>query len=274
LQKELMEKMLICSKFTLNGLQYSLPISHGPNHCHGGINGFSKIVWDAEAIEENGSPAVRFTYLSKDGEQGYPGNLSVNVVYTLTNNNELKISYEAETDKTTVVNLTHHSYFNLAGHDSGNILEHQLTLDADHFTPVDEVLIPTGEIKPVRGTLMDFTEPFSIGSRIAQVDGGYNHNYVLNNNDGVLSFAARVCEPKTGRGMEVYTTEPGLQFNSGNLIDGTLKGKAGAIYNKYGGFTLQTQHFPDSPNKPQFPPVILEPSQKYTHLTVYEFSVM
>jgi len=259
-------------KFSLDGVEYMLAKNNGPNHLHGGIKGFDKVVWDAEAIEENGAPGLKLTYLSKDGEEGYPGNLNCTVIYTLTNNDELKISYEAETDKATVINLTHHGYFNLAGHDSGDILGHELMLTADNFTPVDEGLIPTGQIKPVKGTPMDFTNPMPIGSRIAEVKGGYDHNYVLNNSDGSLALAASVYEPKSGRVMEIFTTEPGIQFYSGNFLDGSIKGK-GATYNRHSGLCLETQHFPDSPNKPRFPSVVLRPGEKYTQTTVHKFSV-
>jgi len=258
-------------KFTLNGVEYTLATNNGPNHLHGGIKGFDKVVWNAEQMETDEGPALKLNYLSKDGEEGYPGNLNCTVIYTLTNNDELKISYEAETDKDTVLNLTHHSYFNLGGHDSGDILGHELTLNADNYTPVDDDLIPTGEIKPVKGTPMDFTKPTAVGARIDQVKGGYDHNFVLNNSDGSLALAASVYEPKTGRVMEISTTEPAIQFYSGNFLDGSLKGK-GAIYNKHNAFCLETQHFPDSPNKPDFPSVVLKPGEKYTHLTVHKFS--
>lgn len=259
-------------KFTLNSVEYTLVTNDGENHLHGGIKGFDKVVWNAEPMQDDNGVSLKLTYLSKDGEEGYPGNLNCTVIYTLTNNNELKISYEAETDKPTVLNLTHHGYFNLAGHDSGDILGHELMLNADHFTPVDEGLIPTSEIKPVKDTPMDFTKPMPIGSRIAEVKGGYDHNYVLNKSDDSLTLAASVYEPKTGRVMEIFTTEPGVQFYSGNFLDGSNKGK-GAVYNKHNGFCLETQHFPDSPNKPNFPSVVLKPGEKYTHLTVHKFSV-
>jgi len=259
-------------KFALDGVEYTLATNNGPNHLHGGIKGFDKVVWNAEPMQTDQGPALKLAYRSRDGEEGYPGNLSCTVIYTLTNDNELKIRYEAETDKATIINLTHHSYFNLGGHNSGDILGHELILNADHFTPVDKDLIPTGEIKLVKGTPMDFTRPMTIGSRIEQVPGGYDHNYVLNSSDGSLALAASVYEPKTGRVMEIFTTEPGIQFYTGNFLDGSNKGK-GAVYNKHNGFCLETQHFPDSPNKPDFPSVVLRPGEKYTHLTVHKFSV-
>jgi len=258
-------------KFALDGVEYTLATNNGPNHLHGGVKGFDKVVWGAEPMEDETSVGLKLTYRSYDGEEGYPGNLKCTVIYTLTNDNELKVSYEAETDKPTVLNLTHHSYFNLGGHGSGDILAHELMLTADNFTPVDEGLIPTGEIKAARGTLMDFTRPTPIGSRIAQVKGGYDHNYVLNNSDGSLALAASVYEPRSGRVMEIFTTEPAIQFYSGNFLDGSNKGK-GAVYNKHNGFCLETQHFPDSPNKANFPSVVLKPGEKYTHLTVHKFS--
>jgi len=259
-------------KFTLNSIEYTLATNNGPNHLHGGIKGFNKVVWNAQPIDDPNRPGLKLTYLSKDGEEGFPGNLSCTVIYTLTNNNELKISYEATTDKATIVNLTSHGYFNLAGHNSGDILGHELMINADNYTPADETLIPTGQIAPVKGTNVDFTKSTAIGARIAKVTGGYDHNFVLNNKKGKLGLAARVCEPKTGRVMEIHTTEPGIQFYSGNFLDGSAKGK-GAVYNKHNGFCLETQHFPDSPNKPNFPSVVLKPCEKYTHLTVHKFSV-
>ncbi len=258
-------------RFTLNGVEYKLATNDGPNHLHGGKKGFDKVVWTAKPMETKEGPALKLTYLSRDGEEGYPGNLSCTVIYTLTDNNELKIAYQATTDKDTIVNLTHHSYFNLAGYNSGDVLGHELMINANSFTPVDKTAIPTGEIKAVKGTPWDFTKPMTIGSRIKDVPGGYDHNYVLNNSKGKLSLAASAYEPKTGRVMEMFTTEPGVQFYSGNFLDGSLKGK-GAVYNKHAGFCLEAQHFPDSPNKSNFPSVVLKPGQKYTQLTVYKFS--
>lgn len=258
-------------KFTLNGTEYQLAANNGENHLHGGIKGFDKVVWNAEIVKKENEVGIKLSYLSKDGEEGYPGNLSVVVIYTLTKNNELKILYEAETDKPTPVNLTHHSYFNLKGAGNGDILGHLMTFAADRFTPVDEGLIPTGELKSVKDTPMDFTVPKSIGERIDRVKGGYDHNYVLNDWDGSLKQAAKVVEPTSGRVMEVWTTEPGLQFYTGNFLDGTITGKNGKVYQKHFGFCLETQHFPDSPNNPGFPSTILEPGEKYTHTTIYRF---
>ncbi len=258
-------------RFTLDGVEYKLAVNDGPNHLHGGIKGFNKVVWSGREITRDEGPAVEFTYHSKDGEEGYPGDLSVTVVYTLTNDNELKISYEALTSKPCPVNLTHHSYFNLAGDPSSDILDHILTLHASRFTPADDTSIPIGHLEPVKDTPMDFTKPTAIGTNIAKVKGGYDHNYVVDNGGKELVPAAKVYEPKTGRVMELYTTEPGVQFYSGNFLDGTIKGKGGITYNKHAGFCLETQHFPDSPNKPQFPSTILQPGQKYTQLTVHKF---
>lgn len=258
-------------KFTLDCVEYKLATNNGPNHLHGGVKGFDKVLWKAKPMQTKEGPALKLTYLSRDGEEGYPGNLSCTVVYTLTNDNELKVSYEATTDKATVINLTHHSYFNLAGHNSGDVLGHEMQIFADHFTPVDDVQIPTGEIKPVKGTPMDFTKPMAIGSRIKEVPGGYDHNYVLNNSDGSLALAASVYEPKSGRVLEIFTTEPGVQFYTANFLDGSIKGK-GAVYNKHAGLCLEMQHFPDSPNKPDFPSVVLRPGEKYTQLTVHKFT--
>lgn len=263
-------------KFSLNGQPYTLATNNGENHLHGGLKGFDKQLWQASEVKDPKGAGLKLTYLSKDGEAGYPGNLSVTVVYTLTNDNELKIEYSATTDKDTVVNLTNHSYFNLAG--KGTILNHEVMLNADRFTPTDKGAIPTGELRSVKGTPMDFTQPTAIGARINQQDEqltfgtGYDHNWVLNSSGGTLALAARVTESGSGRVMEVWTTEPGIQFYTGNFLDGTAMGKGGQAYQQRSGFCLETQHFPDSPNKPSFPSTALKPGQKYATTTVYKFS--
>ncbi len=256
-------------RFTLDGIQYTLAQNNGANHLHGGLKGFDKVVWNASPLRQETGPAVEFTYLSPDGEEGYPGNLSVSVIFSLTRDNGLKIEYSATTDKPTPVNLTNHCYFNLAGAGNGDILDHELMIAADGYTPVDDTLIPTGEITPVENTPMDFTSPQPIGSRINQVPGGYDHNYVLRGG-GAPALAGRARSPKSGRTMEVWTTEPGMQLYTGNFLDGTLTG-LGGTYGKHAGFCLETQHFPDSINKPNFPSVNLLPSQTYKTTTLYKF---
>jgi aldose 1-epimerase len=256
-------------RFTLVGKTYALATNNGPNHLHGGLKGFDKKVWQAEP--QTGA-AVKFSYTSPDGEEGYPGTLAVAVTMTLTDANELRLDYTATTDKPTPVNLTNHSYFNLAG--EGSALEHEMMLAADHYTPSDSTLIPTGEIKLVKDTPMDFTAPRPIGSRFAQLQNkpvGYDHNYVLNSGGKGLALAARVSEPRSGRVMEVHTTQPGIQFYSANFLDGTLTGKRGVVYQQHSAFCLETQHFPDSVNQPQFPSVILRPGQTYRQTTVHKF---
>ena len=269
------------AQFTLDGKTYTLAKNNVENSLHGGTKGFNKMVWKAKEIPAKDGQALELTYLSKDGEEGFPGNLKVRVVYTLTDSNELKIEYSATTDKKTVVNLTNHSYFNLAGvgPGMGDILGHMLMIEADKFTPVDSGLIPTGELRDVAGTPFDFRQPTAIGARInsdeeqIKLGGGYDHNFVLRRKPGdPISLAARVEEPKTGRVMEVWTTEPGVQFYTGNFLDGSAHGKGGVAYTKRSAFCLETQHFPDSPNQPKFPSVVLNPGERYHTTTIYKFS--
>ncbi len=261
-------------RFTLDGTEYSLAVNNGPNTLHGGLKGFDKVVWKAEDVSGPAGPAVKLTYQSRDGEEGYPGNLATSVTYTVTGD-ALRIDYTATTDKATPVNLTNHSYFNLAGPASGTILKHELMLAADQYTPVDDTLIPTGEIAPVKGTPLDFTTPMPIGARIDQLKGdpvGYDHNFVLRGGSNGPALAARVHEPESGRVMEVFTTEPGIQFYTGNFLDGSLKGKGGVVYRKHQAFCLEADHFPDSVHHPNFPSVILRPGTTYNQTTIYKFS--
>lgn len=263
------------ARFSLNGVEYKLAANNGQNHLHGGLKGFDKKVWAAKPLET--ANGVELKYLSPDGEEGYPGNLSVTVTYTLADDNSLRIDYLATTDKETVINLTNHSYFNLSG--EGDILGHEIMLDADRFTPVDSELITTGELRPVAGTPFDFLKSTPIGARIDAADEqivfgkGYDHNFVLNHKPGETGLVARVYEPKSGRVMEVMTTEPGVQFYTGNFLDGTIKGKGGQVYARRSGFCLETQHFPDSPNKPEFPSAALKPGETYRTATVFKFGV-
>ena len=265
-------------RFTINGVDYQLAQNNAENSLHGGRKGFDKVVWQAEKLDTPEGPALKLTYTSKDGEENYPGTLRCEVIYTLTNNNELKIEYTAETDKPTFVNLTHHSYFNLKDAGASDILGHELMIKSDKFTPVDKDLIPTGELRPVAGTPFDFNKPTAIGARVESDDEqmkfgkGYDHNWVLNRQGEDLELVASLYEPTTGRFMEVLTTEPGLQFYCGNFLDGTNKGKGGTAYQHRTGLCLETQHFPDSPNHPDFPTTELQPGEKYTQTTVYRFS--
>jgi aldose 1-epimerase len=263
--------------FVLDGRQYHIPINDGPNSLHGGLRGFDKRVWDAKDASTPHGPGVELHYLSRDGEEGFPGNLSVAVRYSLTGENDLRIDYSATTDKNTVLNLTNHSYFNLAGPGSGDILNHKLTLVADRFTPINDKLIPIGAIESVAGTPLDFRKPTTIGARITQNDQqlkfakGYDHNFVLNHSGQGIDLAARVEEPHSGRVMEVLTTQPGVQFYSGNFLNGTVHG-IGGVYNFRSALCLETQHFPDSPNHPNFPSVVLRPGEEFHSTTVYRFS--
>jgi len=265
-------------RFALDGVEYALATNNGENHLHGGLKGFDKVVWDAESYTTPGEAGLRLSYVSADGEEGYPGRLQARVTYALTEENELRIEYHAETDEPTVVNLTHHGYFNLEGHASGNVLDHELALYADAFTPIDAGLIPTGEVRSAGGTPLDFSEPTAIGARIGEEDeqlhlgSGYDHNFVLSDHDGSLRLAARVYEPTSGRVMEVLTTEPGIQFYSGNFLDGSNIGKGGTPYRHRSGFCLETQHFPDSPNQSGFPSTVLRPGEKYATTTIYRYS--
>lgn len=263
-------------KFKIGDNTYTLAVNNGVNALHGGLKGFDKQVWDA-TVAVDSIPAISFNYFSKDGEEGYPGNLKVNVTYTLSDDDGLQIEYNAETDKPTVLNLTNHSYFNLTGDHSNTILDHKVMIKADYFTPVDAGLIPTGELKAVKGTPFDFNTPEKIGTRIAQVPGGppggYDHNYVLNRKDSSLELLVSVSDSVSGRTLELFTTQPGVQFYTGNFLDGSVKGSDGVPFNKNTGFCLETQHFPDSPNQPKFPSTLLKPGEKYHTVTKYRVSV-
>jgi aldose 1-epimerase len=267
------------AKFTLEGKEYTLAANNGPNNLHGGVKGFDKQIWTAKEIKGKTSVGIEFTYVSKDGEEGFPGTLTTVMTYTLTNNNEFKIDYKATTDKTTICNLTHHSYFNLAGEGNGDILGHEIMIKASKCTPVDSTLITTGELKDVAGTPFDFRKSTAIGLRVNDNDQqlkfgkGYDHNWVLDRPAGSkeLLLAATAYEPKSGRAFDVLTTEPGIQLYVGNFLDGTLIGKSGKAYAHRTGFCLETQHYPDSPNKPSFPTTTLKPGETYKTTTVYKF---
>jgi len=266
-------------RFSLDGHTCSLAVNNGPNSLHGGPGGFHKKLWSAKVVTTDDGEGVELTYVSPDGEEGYPGTLTAVVVYSLTADGGLKIDYSATTDRPTVVNLTNHAYFNLAGEGHGDVLGHEVQIEADRFTPVDDTLIPTGELRPVEGTPFDFRTPVAIGARIDADDaqlkagGGYDHNFVLRGRMGELRKVVRVVEPKSGRVLEVLTTQPGVQFYSGNFLNGSIDGKSGRKYGRRTGFCFETQHYPDSPNHPDFPSAVLRPGETYRHTTVYRFDV-
>lgn len=261
------------ARFHLNNQTYQLAANNGRNHLHGGLRGFDKVLWTAKSEVSRRGPSLKLGYRSPDGEEGYPGNLDVTVVYTVTGDNELRIDYSAATDRPTPINLTNHSYFNLSG--GGPILDHELFLAASRYTPVNDELIPTGQIAPVKDTPLDFTKPAKIGARISQLKprpGGYDHNFVLDHGGGSLALAARVFDPRSGRRLEVSTTEPGLQLYTGNFLDGKFVGPDGRSYGQHSGLCLETQHFPDAVNQPSFPSTILEPGKLYSSTTVFRLS--
>lgn len=266
--------------FSINGDVYTLAKNNGDNSLHGGIVGFDKKVWKAEESHLNDNPVLKLHYVSKDGEEGYPGNLRCTVIYSLDNDNRFTIEYIAETDRATHVNLTNHAYFNLTGEGNGHILDHELMLNADSFTPMNEKQLPIGEIRSVKDTPLNFTEPKPIGAQIDTNDEqinygkGYDHNFVLNKNGNHLSYGGKVVEPKSGRVMEFYTTQPGVQFYTGNVLDGSKEGKSGKVYSPRDGFCLETQHFPDTPNRPEFPTTLLKPGEKYHHKTIFQFKTV
>lgn len=268
------------AKFSLDGKEYTLLANDGPNTLHGGAVNYGKVLWAAEALETAEGPAVKLHYVSKDGEAGFPGDLSITVTYTLTNDNALKIQYHATTDKDTVVNLTNHSYFNLSGAGNGDILNHKVQIFASRFTPVDSNLIPTGELKAVAGTPFDFSKPTAVGDRINNEDEqlklghGYDHNFIVDEGGkGKIVPVAKVVDPASGRVLEVFSDEPAVQFYAGNFLDGTAKGKYGKSYARRTGLCLETQHYPDSPNQPKFPSTELKPGQSYKTTTIYKFGV-
>ena len=266
-------------KFTLNGEKYTLAVNNGKNHLHGGLKGFDKVVWDSKEVVEDMTASLVLSYVSNDMEEGYPGNLEVQVIYTLNNNDELSVKYEAVSDKTTIINLTQHSYFNLSADFNKNILDHDILINADSFLPVDSILIPTGEIRNVGDTPFDFRRPKNVGEEISNsntqlmIGNGYDHCWVFNNNDQGLRFAASAYDSGTGRLLEIFSDQPGIQFYSGNFLDGTLKSKIDGTYDFRSGFCLETQHYPNSPNEKNFPSVILKPGKKYFSQTIFKFSV-
>ena len=265
-------------KFTINGEKYTLALNNGKNHLHGGLKGFDKVVWDSKEVVEDMTASLVLSYVSNDMEEGYPGNLEVQVIYTLNNNDELSVKYEAVSDKTTIINLTQHSYFNLSADFNKNILDHDILINADSFLPVDSILIPTGEIRNVGDTPFDFRRPKNVGEEISNsnkqlmIGNGYDHCWVLNNQDQGLRFVASAYDSGTGRLLEVFSDQPGIQFYSGNFLDGTLKSKIGGIYDFRSGFCLETQHYPNSPNEKGFPSVNLNPGEKYMTETIFKFS--